>query len=185
MPMSMEELPVNDPSGVTEWMERFEQMSEIHESIVSVTDADVKATRLRALFINSIGKEAYSLLRSYLAPDLPSTKTLTQLKTCITTNLVPQPSLSSESYKLSQLRQEANESISLFLSRVKAQAAKCDYGGSFDRIVKDKFICGVRSEKLRSSLLNDPAVTNSATALQKAIAHEASHSAAHEMNCNA
>ena len=181
----MEELPVNDPSGVTEWMERFEQMSEIHESIVNVDVDAVKAVRKRALFINSIGKEAYSLLRSYLAPELLSTKSLAQLKACITTNLVPQPSLSSESYKLSQLRQETNETISLFLSRVKAQAAKCDYGQAFDRIVKDKFICGVRSEKLRSTLLNDPAVTTSATALQKAIAHEASHSAAHEMNCNA
>ena len=88
------------------------------------------------------------MVKAYLATDLPNTRTLEQLKECITTNLAPAPSAISEAYKLAKLKQEPNESLTLYMSRVKQLASKCDYGAAYDRIVKDKFICGVRSEKL-------------------------------------
>ena len=179
-----DDLPVNEPTQIEEWFERFGQGSTIHDAVLTATDAN-RAARVRALFLTNIGREAYSLLKSYLTPDLPETKTLAELKTCIRTNLIPAPSLASESYKLSTIRQEANEMLNLFMSRIKTQAAKCDFGASFDRMVMDRFICGVRSEKLRSALLSDPEVTTAAIALRKALAREATFNAAHEMQCNA
>ena len=159
-----EDLPVNEPTEIEEWFERFGQGSSIHDAVISATNDAIRAARVRALFLTNIGKEAYSLLKSYLTPDLPEAKTLEELKTCIRNNLIPAPSLASESYKLSQLRQEPNELLNLFMSRIKTQAAKCQFGAAYDRMVMDRFLCGVRSEKLRSALLSDAEVTTSAVA---------------------
>ena len=125
------------------------------------------------------------MLKAYLAPDLPSTKTIAQLTECVKTNLAPEPSQISEAYKLSKLKQEANENLALYMSRVKQTATRCNYGTAYDRIVKDKFICGVRSEKLRSHLINDTAIETSNQALTKALARENSENAAQDMSdCN-
>ena len=180
-----QDLPVSEPTEIEEWFERFGQGSSIHDAVISATNDAIRAARVRALFLTNIGKEAYSLLKSYLTPDLPEAKTLEELKTCIRNNLIPAPSLASESYKLSQLRQEPNELLNLFMSRIKTQAAKCQFGAAYDRMVMDRFLCGVRSEKLRSALLSDAEVTTSAVALRKALAREATYTAAHEMQCNA
>ena len=179
-----DDLPIDDPSKIEEWFERFDQGCIVHEAVLKATTPEAVATAKRALFLTNIGKEPFSLLKSYLTPELPATKTIAQLKTVIRTNLIPAPSVASEAYKLSQMRQEPNELLNLFMSRVKIQAAKCGFEGAFDRMVRDKFICGVRSEKLRSALLSDPDVTTAAAALQKAQVREANFSAAHEMQCN-
>ena len=51
-------------------------------------------------------------------------------------------------------------------------------------MVRDKFICGLRNEKLRAILMNDDQITTSAQALAKAISRENSDAAAHVMNVN-
>ena len=179
----MDELPCDDPNSVTEWLERFDQWGAIHEAVISANDQE-RPVRMRALFLASIGKEAYSRLRSYMAPDLPATKTIEELITCVRTNMVPEPSYISESYKLSKLHQEANESLTSYMSRIKQLASKCNYGEAYDRMVMDKFICGVKSEKLRAYMISDNTITSSALALQKGLARELSHNAAHDMQCN-
>ena len=44
-------------------------------------------------------------------------------------------------------------------------ATRCNYGAALDRIVKDKFICGVRS----GHLINDIAIETSTQALTKTL----------------
>ena len=183
--MQMDELPTQDPTMINDWIERFGQMALIHEAVRSAEAGAPKNTAKVALFLSCIGADAYSLLKAYLAPDLPSTKTLNELIACVKTNLAPEPSQISEAYKLSKLKQEANESLALYMSRVKQTATRCSYGAAYDRIVKDKFICGVRSEKLRGHLINDTAIETSAQALTKALAREHSENAAQDMSdCN-
>lgn len=159
-----------DPNGeVEEWLERFEQMVEVNEVYLAATTDPVRATRKRALLLSLIGAEGYRLLKAYLAPDLPNTKTYIELVACIKTNLAPTPSSISEAYKLSQLKQESSETMALFISRIKLAATKCEFGDSYDRMVRDKFICGLRSEKLRAHLINDTTLRTSAQALARAL----------------
>jgi hypothetical protein len=183
--LGIDELPTQDPLMISDWLERFGQMALIHEAVRSATAGEPKETAKVALFLSCIGPDAYRLLKAYLAPELPSTKTIEQLITCVKTNLAPEPSQISEAYKLSKLKQEANESLALYMSRVKQTATRCAYGAAYDRIVKDKFICGVRSEKLRGHLINDTAIETSTQALTKALAREHSENAAQDMSdCN-
>ena len=178
----IEELPVSDPTAIEEWLERFEQYAAIHDVIVAATTDDIRATRKVALLISCLGAEGYKLVKAYLAPEAPSTKTYAQLTKCITDNLVPKTSRISEAYKLAQMKQESTESLALFMSRVKSAAAKCNYGESYDRMVVDKFVCGIKSEKLRGHLINDATIETSSQALEKALSRESSQDAAHYMS---
>ena len=94
------------------------------------------------------------------------------------------PSAISEAYKLSQINQETSETVMFYISRIKMSASKCDFGAAYDRMVRDKFICGLRNEKLRAILMNDDQITTSAQALARAISRENSDAAAHVMNVN-
>ena len=179
--LGIEDLPINS-DGVEDWFERLESMIDVNEVFIGAKDANEKAMRKRSLFLAAIGREGYRLLKAYVAPDLPKTKTYDQLKKCIMDNLVSKPSAVAESYKLTQLKQEPSETLAFFMSRIKLAATKCDFGDSYDRMVRDKFIHGMHSEKIRSMLINDATVTTSALALEKAMARENSDKAAHGMN---
>ena len=115
---------------------------------------------------------------AYVAPDAPHTKTYDELIKCITDNIAPKTSAISEAYKFAQMKQEGSETLAMFMGRVKSAASKCNYGASYDRMVMDKFICGIRSEKIRLHLINDSQITTSAHALEKALSRENSETAA-------
>ena len=102
------------------------------------------------MLLSKIGPDGYRMLKAYLAPDLPSKKTYEELQTTIREQFASTTSVISEAYKLSQMKQEASESLNMFMSRVKLKASKCEFGTSYDRMVRDKFISGLRSEKLRA-----------------------------------
>ena len=105
---------------------------------------------------------------------------------CINDNLKPKTSKISEAYRFAQLKQESGETLAMFMGRVKTVASKCEYGAAYDRLVLDKFICGIRSEKIRVHLINDGQLTTSMQALEKALSRETSETAAHSMSssCN-
>ena len=180
----IEELPTSEPALVIDWIERFEQSVLVHDAYLRATDADQRNIRKVALFLSCIGQDGYRLLKAYLAPNAPNTRTYDELQQCIRNNLAPQTSAISESYKLSQIKQATSESLPLFMSRVKLSATKCAFGDSYDRMARDRFICGLRSEKLRAHLINDNNLQTSQQALERAIARENSETAAHSMNVN-
>ena len=178
----LEEMDVNN--GVEEWLERFEMWVSIQDAVISADTEPIRSSRTVAFLLSGIGAEAYRILKAYSAPELPHTKTYVVLKKVLMDNLAPPPSTISQTYKFSCLKQETAESMSLYMSRVKLAASKCDYGAAFDRMVKDKFICGIRSEKLRAHLINDVTINTAAAALAKALTRENSESAAHTMASN-
>ena len=68
------------------------------------------------------------------------------------------------------------------MSRVKIRASKCGFGESYERMVRDRFICGLKSEKMRAYLISDEKITTAALVLQKASSRENSYNYAHHMN---
>ena len=169
---------------VEEWIDRFENMAYVHDAYISGTTNEIKAARLVNILLSTIGKEGYRLLKAYLAPEEPRTKSYEELKKCLMDNLAPKKNVISESFQFSQIRQEASETLAIYMSRVKLGASKCEFGTGFERAVRDKFISGIRNEKLREHLVNDSTLTTSALAFKKAVERENSHIAAHSMNVN-
>ena len=138
-------------------------------------DANQKTANIaemkRSYLLSSLGASSYKLLKSYCTPNTPSEKTYDELKTILKNNLAPKISTVSEQYRFNQLKQETNENLSLFMARLKKAVTTCGFEGQYDTMVRNRFICGLKSEKIRTSLLSE--ATDETTAdivLKKAIA---------------
>ena len=167
----IEPLSVDDPNLIKDWLERIEEaigcqvmQHNIHE--------DNKARMEVSYFLSNIGQVGYRVLKSYCAPDNPNAKTFAQLKKLIIDNLAPTPTPLSEGYAFSNMKQEIGESCSMFMARLKEKAANCVFGDLYDRMVKDRFIYGLRDQKMRSQLLNKADLTTAAAVLTEVIRRE-------------
>lgn len=161
---SIEELTINseDPNVVSNWIERLEQMVNIaifHAASNLPTDETAKAAKIeevkRSYLLSSLGSTAYKLLKSYCAPDLPTTKTFAQLLAILKAKLAPPPNSVSEQYRFSLVKQEDNETLAVFMGRIREAAVNCGFGNLYSMMVKNRFMGGLRSERIRTALLSD------------------------------
>ena len=177
----IELLDIQSKLSILDWLERFDTIVLLQPGLIGETNEDTIKTFSKNYLIASLGPQSYSLIKASIAPKTMAAATYKELTDCIKA-LAPQTSAISETYKLSKIKQEVGEDLTVYMSRIKETAQKCDYGNSFDRIVRDKFICGLRNEKIRATLLNDKEVKSSAQALTKAMEKENSSNAAHDMS---
>ena len=152
----------NDPHVVANWLERLEQIVEILIFNASANLPTEPAERQakedsirRSYLLSSLGRSSYKLLKSYCTPASPTTKSYDELKTILRQNLAPPINTVSEQYKFNNIRQEVNESLAVFMARIKEAAVNCEFRDNYDMMVRNRFICGIKSEKIRASLLTD------------------------------
>ena len=172
--MTIEPMPVLQPEMIRDWLERVEEGVDLQ--IMQYGVAEEKKNKMQVSYLlSSIGRDGYRILKSYCAPDLPTTKTFAQLKLIIETNICPAPPALSEGYIFSNMKQEVGETIPMFMARLREKANMCNFAGLYDRMVKDRFIYGMKIDKLRSHLLNKTGLDSSAQVLAEAIKYEANN----------
>ena len=158
----LEELIVNDNSqDVHDWIERFELKTDllIFESSAKLPDDETKRDQAverlkRTYLLSSVGKDGYKLLKSLSWPDHVRDKSYEDLKRLLQTKLAPLVNTASEQCKFSLCKQEESESLSAFLARIKDKASLCAFGDQFQNMVRNRFICGIRSSGIRMQLLS-------------------------------
>ena len=87
-------------------------------------------------------------------PDHVRDKSYEDLKRLLQTKLAPPVNTASEQYKFSLCKQKESESLSAFLARIKDKASLCAFGDQFQNMVRNRFICGIRSSGIRMQLLS-------------------------------
>ena len=93
-------------------------------------------------------------MKSLSWPNHVRDKSYEDLKRLLKTKLVPPVNTASEQYKFSLCKQEESESLSAFLARIKDKASLCAFGNQFQNMVRNRFICGIRSSGIRMQLLS-------------------------------
>lgn len=119
---------------------------------------DVAEEKKVAFFITYIGANAYSVLRKLFSPDDPSSKRYKDLVDALKAYFAPSVNEIAESFKFYNA-QQGEKSIREFIIELKAFAEKCNFGNFLDRALRDKFVCGVRDNQLRSKFLKESSLT--------------------------
>lgn len=84
---AMEPLNVNGQlEDIEDWLERFDQMADVHDAVLEAKDAQTINARKVALLLSRIGADGYRMLKAHLAPELPKSKTYDELITAIRKN---------------------------------------------------------------------------------------------------
>lgn len=116
-------------------------------------------TEEKKVFLILIGGEAYNTLKDLLSPNLPSAKTYAELKEALRNHYCPKKLVIAERYKFYSAQQDPAEDIKSFAAKFKNLSNSCQFGNFLDEALRDRFVCGFRSEKSKRKLLTEDNLT--------------------------
>lgn len=145
---------VTEYKETEEWIHYVERMNH-YFTANEITDENKK----RSIFLVAVGAKTYKLLRSLLAPDLPTTKSFDQLTTILETHFKPKPSVIVSRFKFNTRVQKQGESIATFLAELRNLSEHCEFGESLDEMLRDRLVCGVADNRIQRRLLAEPKLT--------------------------
>ena len=141
-----------------EWTQYAERLSHFFEANLIVDEE-----RKKSLLLTMMGPSAFKLLRNLVSPAKPGDKTYVELVETMKQHHNPTPSEIVQRYKFNSRFRWEGESIAQFLSELRALAEHCNYGASFDDMLRDRLVCGVEDQPIQRRLLAEERLT-----LQKA-----------------
>ena len=127
------------------YIERVEQFFKANE---------ISEEKQVAVLLTVIGASTYSLLKSLLAPQSPSSKNLETLVNTLKNHFSPKPSVIAERFKFHGRYQREGESVARYIVELKKLAATCDFGTFLSESLRDRFVCGLRNGATQKKLLS-------------------------------
>nr|CAI5830042.1 unnamed protein product [Callosobruchus analis] len=128
-------------SGVAEEFEVYLERME-HLFRVNCVDESLRVS----MFVTLAGSKVYQTLKNLVAPTKPSELTYVQI-------------------------QKPDQSVADYIVELRKLASSCSFGEFLDDALRDRFVCGIRSEQLQRQLLSDDKLSFK-TACQRAQAAE-------------
>ncbi|KAL2089316.1 hypothetical protein ACEWY4_014004 [Coilia grayii] len=151
-----------DESGEqwTTYIERFEHY---------VVANDIQAAKKVAVLLSVMGPKTYGLLRSLVAPGKPGAKTYEPIVIVLQTHFAPKLLVIAERFRFHRRNQGEGETVAQYVAVLKRLSEHCEFGDYLEDALRDRFVCGLRSETVQKRLLTERELT-----FQKAIEHAVS-----------
>ena len=112
-----------------------------------------------SVLLTVIGAKNYSIIRSLVAPTLPKDKTYDELVTVLKNHFQPKPLIIAERFRFYKRSQAAGESVQDFEADLRRLAITCEFGDFLDQALRDRFVCGLKSEATQKKLLAEDKLT--------------------------
>ena len=152
------------------------------ERLQAYLDANAIGKEKRAsVLVSTIEHKTYAVLRSLMAPETPQKIEYKVLIRALKKHYEPKPLIIAERYIFHQRGQHPGESIAEYVAELRRLASTCNFGDFLEDALRDRLVCGLRSESARRRLLADAEGT---TSLVKAIEQAQSYEQA-EKNAKA
>nr|XP_043069711.1 uncharacterized protein LOC122322207 [Drosophila bipectinata] len=142
-----------------------------------ITNSVVDKDRKKAAFLTLAGAPLYELLVSLASPRQVSDLELTEVYDILTSHLAPRQSEIAAFYHFHKRDQQPDESVGNYMATLRSLAVGCNFGQMLDRMLRDRFVCGMRDAGLQRSLLADPELTVQ-RAIERAVTSEAAATSA-------
>jgi len=112
-----------------------------------------------ATLLSVIGGKTYALLSDLLAPTKPATKSLKDLKEALQAHFEPKPVVIAERFQFHRRNQEPGESVAEYEAELRRLASSCKFGDYLSEAIRDRLVCGLRSESTQKRLLAEAELT--------------------------
>ncbi|XP_048103582.1 uncharacterized protein K02A2.6-like isoform X1 [Alosa alosa] len=132
------------------YLERFDQWI-----IANAVPSDKKVST----FLSMIGAEAYRLLKNLTSPTKPSTMSYKLLSKALTDHYKPKPMVIAERFRFQRRQQQDGESVADYIVALKQLSTYCEFSGYLDEALRDRFVCGLRTEAIQRRLLTERDLT--------------------------
>ena len=91
------------------------------------------------------------LLRNLLVPTLPKDKTLDEIVDVLTKHYEPKTLVIAECFQFHRRNQAVGESVAEYVAGLRRLTRHCEFGAYLDDALRDRFVCGLRSETIQKS----------------------------------
>ena len=112
-----------------------------------------------AVLLTVMGNKAYELLHSLLAPVVPSTKKYDELTAVLLGHLKPKPLVIAERFKFHHRNQRDGEKVAQYMAELRRLSEHCDFKDYLSEALRDRLVCGLRSEAIQRRLLSQKDLT--------------------------
>ena len=135
------------------------------------------------LLLTSIGSVSYRVLKDLSFPDPPNTITFEQLASLLRGHYKPTRLKVAEQYRFHSANQRPGQSITDFVRELEKLAGTGEFtNDQLQDSLRDRFICGLRSEQIKRKLLS--ANYTFQEAVDAAIAQETAQKDVHALGSN-
>lgn len=140
-----------EPDKSTNWKKWLQQF----EWYATVIQLDKKPAEVQAAtFMAIIGPDAIEIYNNFNLSDADKNR-LEVIKEKFKEYFAPKTNISFERYIFFKIEQNEDEQFNEFLTRIKTQASKCEFGTLLDEMLKDKIVFGIKSSQVREKLLTE------------------------------
>ncbi|KAJ8895802.1 hypothetical protein PR048_001140 [Dryococelus australis] len=112
----------------------------------------IKEAAKGPLFITYIGPRMYSILKSIFVPVNPNTKNFQELLEVLTKHFLPARNITVEQFRFHKRDQQANDSVSQYIVKLKNLAKSCAFGQFLADVLRDHLVCRLKYEVLSVNL---------------------------------
>ncbi len=147
-PFNVEDDPTATGQRWTKWKKRF-------ENFLLAMDIDDE-TRKRALLLHYIGSSAFDIFETLT--DTGDAKDYKKAMDRLTEHFTPQRNVDYETYLFRQARQQPNETLDQFTTRLRQLASTCEFT-SVEKEIKSQIILNCSSSHLRRRALRESSLT--------------------------
>lgn len=132
------------------YIERFEHF---------VAANDIKDDKRVAVLFSVMGSDTYGLLRSLIAPRKPGEMEYADIVATLQEHFAPKPLVIGERFRFHKRDQEDGETVAQYVAVLKKLAEHCEFGDYLDEAMRDRFVCGLRTEAIQERLLTEKCLT--------------------------
>ena len=135
-------------------IESYLERLEMHFLANDIADNEGNATKRKAILLSSIGADAYRILKDICFPAVPTEKTYADLASELKKHFKPKRLAVAERFRFNTVQQQQGQTIAKFVAQLKKLSTYCEYtGDQLKESLRDRFICGLRSESIQKKLL--------------------------------
>ncbi len=132
----------------TQYVARLEQFFEANE-----ITGEANAVKRKATFLSVVGRNAYNLLRSLLAPTKPTDKTFQELVKTLSTHYSPASTEVMQRFRFNSRARKDGETIADYVAELRKLAEGCNYGDSLKKMLRDRLVWVVKNPTIQKKLL--------------------------------
>ena len=126
---------------------------------VYFTANDVADEKKVAVLLTVIGPKIFTLLRSLTTPELPQDKSFEELEVVLKAHFQPKLLVIAERFYFHSMDQVMGESIADYVTQLCHLSAHCEFGEYLNDALRDRLVCGMRSENAQKRLLSESDLT--------------------------
>ena len=106
-----------------------------------------------------MGSKMYASLRSISAPRKPKDLGFTEIVDTLAQHVDPKLIITVERYNFHKAEQEESGSVRQYLAKLQKLAETCEFGAYREEAIRDRFVCGLRSQAIQGKLLAEATLT--------------------------